>query len=87
MFWSDIPNNRIMRWDEASGWASVFRSPADFSNGNTRDNEGRLVTCEHLTRRVTRTEHDGRVTVIAERSDGKPLNSPNDAVVTRDGSV
>jgi gluconolactonase len=87
VFWSDIPNNRIMRWDEASGRASVFRQPSNFSNGNTRDNEGRLVTCEHLTRRVSRTEHNGRITTIAERFDGKPLNSPNDVVVRRDGSI
>ena len=87
VIWSDIPNNRLMRWDEASGQAWVFRQPANNSNGNTRDRQGRLVTCEHLTRRVTRTEYDGSITVLADRFDGKPLNSPNDVVVKSDGSV
>ncbi len=87
LVWSDIPNNRMMRWDETDGSVSVFRQPADNSNGNTVDREGRLVTCHHRARCVTRTEHDGRVTVIASHYDGKRLNSPNDAVVKSDGSV
>lgn len=87
LLWSDIPNNRLMRWDEASGRVSVFRGPSNNSNGNTRDRQGRLITCEHLTRRVTRTEYDGSITVIADKFDGKPLNSPNDVVVKSDGSI
>jgi gluconolactonase len=87
LFWSDIPNNRIMRWDEETGAVSVFRKPSNFANGNTRDRQGRLVTCEHGGRRVCRTEHDGTITVLAERRDGKRLNSPNDVVVKSDGSV
>ena len=85
--WSDIPNNRMLRWDEASGAVSVFRAPSDFANGNTLDPRGHLVTCEHGTRRVTRTEADGSITVLADRFDGKRLNSPNDVVVRSDGSV
>ena len=84
---SDIPNNRMLRFDETDGSVSTFRQPSNFSNGNTSDREGRLVTCEHLTRRVTRTEHDGSVTVIAERFEGKRFNSPNDLVVKSDGSI
>ncbi|MGH7189075.1 MAG: SMP-30/gluconolactonase/LRE family protein [Acetobacteraceae bacterium] len=87
LLWSDIPNNRIMRWLEDDGHVGVFRAPSNYSNGNTRDREGRLVTCEHDTRRVTRTEHDGRITVIAERYQGKRLNAPNDLVVASDGAV
>jgi gluconolactonase len=87
VFWSDIPNNRILRWDEETAAVTVFRKPSNNANGNTRDRQGRLVTCEHLTRRVTRTEHDGTITVICERYDGKHLNSPNDVVVKSDGSV
>ncbi len=87
LLWSDIPNNRIMRWDEETGAVSVFRKPSSYANGNTRDRQGRLVTCEHDTRRVTRTEYDGSVTVILDRFDGKPLNSPNDVVVKSDDSV
>lgn len=87
LLWSDIPNNRIMKWEEQTGAVSVFRQPANNSNGLTRDRQGRLVTCEHLTRRVTRTEYDGSVTVIADRFDGKPLNSPNDVVCTSDGAI
>jgi gluconolactonase len=86
LLWSDIPNNRMMRWFE-SGHVEVYRSPSNYSNGNTRDREGRLVTCEHGERRVTRTEHDGRVTVLADRFQGKRLNSPNDVVVKADGSI
>jgi gluconolactonase len=84
---SDIPNNRIVRWDEASGAVSDFRAPSNNANGLARDRQGRLLTCEHLTRRVTRTEYDGRITVLAERFDGKRLNSPNDIVCASDGSV
>jgi len=87
LVWSDIPNNRMLRWDETDGSVSVFRQPANNTNGHTRDPQGRLVSCEHLTRRVTRTEHDGSVTVIADRWQGKRLNSPNDVVVRSDGSV
>lgn len=87
LLWSDIPNNRILKWEEETAAVSVFRKPSNNANGNTRDREGRLVTCEHLTRRVTRTEHDGTITVICQRFEGKPLNSPNDVVVKSDGSV
>ena len=84
---SDIPNNRMLRFDETDGSVSTFRQPSNNSNGNTCDKEGRLVTCEHLTRRVTRTEHDGSITVIADRFEGKRFNSPNDLVVNSDGSI
>jgi gluconolactonase len=87
VIWSDIPNNRMLRYDEAGGGVSVFRSPSNNSNGNTTDREGRLVSCEHQARRVTRTEHDGRITVIADHFEGKRFNSPNDVVVKSDGSV
>ncbi|MBC9729426.1 SMP-30/gluconolactonase/LRE family protein [Streptomyces sp. TRM68367] len=87
LVWSDIPNDRLLRWDETTGTVGVFRSPAGHPNGNTLDNEGRLVTCEQGNHRVTRTEHDGSVTVIAERFEGKRLNSPNDAAVKSDGSI
>ena len=87
LLWSDIPNNRIMRWSEDDGHVSVFRSPSNYSNGNTRDREGRLITCEHDTRRVTRTEPDGSITVLIDRFEGKRLNAPNDAVVTADGAI
>jgi gluconolactonase len=84
---SDIPNNRIVKWDEETGQLSNFRKPSEYANGNTRDREGRLVTCEHGGRRVTRTEHDGSVTVLMDRFEGKRLNSPNDVVVKSDGSI
>ncbi len=87
LLWSDIPNNRIMRWDEESGALGVFRKPSNHANGNTRDRQGRLVTCEHEGRRVTRTEYDGAITVILDRFDGKRLNSPNDVVVKSDDSI
>ena len=87
LLWSDIPNNRIMKWEEETGAVSVFRKPSNFANGNTRDRQGRLVTCEHGGRRVSRTEYDGTITVIADRYQGRPLNSPNDVVVKSDGSV
>jgi len=86
LIWSDIPNNRMLRWTEGLG-VEVFRQPANCSNGNTRDRQGRLVSCEHLTRRVTRTEWDGSITVLAERYEGRRLNSPNDVVVKSDGSI
>ena len=87
LLWSDIPNNRIMRWDEETGAVSVFRKPSNYSNGNTRDRQGRLVSCEHDSRRVTRTEYDGTITVVMDRFEGKPLNSPNDVVVKSDDSI
>jgi gluconolactonase len=86
LIWSDIPNNRMLRYVEGLG-VDVFRQPSRCSNGNTRDRQGRLVTCEHETRRVTRTEYDGSITVLAERYQGKRLNSPNDVVVKSDGSI
>jgi gluconolactonase len=87
LLFSDIPNDRIIRWDEATGRTSVFRQPSNQSNGLTRDRQGRLLACEHLTRRVTRTEYDGRITVLADGYNGKRLNSPNDIVCRSDGSV
>src|SRR6266550_3043355 len=78
LLWSDIPNNRIMRWDEETGRVSVYRQPSNNANGNTRDRQGRLVTCEHDTRRVTRTEYDGTITVLIDKFDGKPINSPDE---------
>jgi len=87
LVWSDIPNDRMMRFDETDGSVSVFRHPAGYSNGNTVDRQGRLITCEHGNRRVTRTEHDGAITIIADRWQGKRFNSPNDVVVTSDGSI
>jgi gluconolactonase len=84
---SDIPNDRILRWDEQTGQVSVFRQPSNKANGNTRDRQGRLVTCEHGGRRVTRTEPDGAITVIADSYRGRRLNSPNDVVVRSDGSI
>ena len=86
LLWSDIPNSRIMRWDEETGATSVYRKPSNYANGNTRDRQGRLVTAEH-GRRVTRTEYDGRITVLMDRFDGKRLNSPNDIVVRSDDSI
>ncbi len=87
LVWSDIPNNRQMRWLEENGAVSVFRSPTNNSNGNSFDFEGRQVSCEHLTRRVVRYEHDGTITVIADTYGGKRLNSPNDVVAHPDGSL
>jgi gluconolactonase len=87
LLFSDIPNNRIMRWDEATGSTSVFRNASNFSNGLVRDRQGRLICCEHLTRRVTRTEYDGRITVLADNYNGKRFNSPNDIVCKSDGSI
>jgi gluconolactonase len=87
LLFSDIPNNRIMRWLEDTGEVSVFRSPSSYSNGHTRDQQGRLISCEHDTRRVTRTEYDGSITVLMDHFQGKPLNAPNDVVVKSDGSI
>ncbi len=90
LLWSDIPNQRILRWSDkplAGESVSVFRSPSNFANGHTRDASGRLVSCEHGTRRVTRTEIDGSVTVLADSFNGKRLNSPNDVIVHSDGSI
>ncbi len=87
LLWSDIPNNRMLRYDETDGSVSVFRSPSNNSNGNTVDREGRLVSCEHLARRVSRTEHNGAITVIADNYEGNRFNSPNDVVVKSDGSI
>ena len=87
LVWSDIPNDRLMRYDETSNAVSVFRPSSGYANGNTVDRQGRLVTCEHGNRRVTRTEHDGSLTVIASHYQGKRFNSPNDAVVRSDGSI
>lgn len=87
LLFSDIPNDRMLKWDEESGAVTLFRSPSHFSNGNTRDRQGRLITCEHGSRRVTRTEPDGRITILADRFEGKRLNSPNDVVVKSDGTI
>lgn len=87
LLWSDIPNDRMLRFDECDGRVSVFRQPCNYANGHTVDREGRLVSCEHGGRRVSRTEHDGRITPIADSFEGKRLNSPNDVVVKSDGSV
>jgi gluconolactonase len=87
LLWSDIPNNRIMRWLEEDGHLSVFRANSNYSNGNTRDREGRLITCEHDARRVTRTEPDGTIAVLIDSFQGKKLNAPNDVVVAADGAI
>jgi gluconolactonase len=87
LVWSDIPNDRMLRYDEATEAVAVFRSPAGYTNGHTVDRIGRLVSCEHGNRRVTRTEHDGSITVLADEYEGGRLNSPNDVVVRSDGSV
>jgi len=87
LLFSDIPNNRILKWDEATGATSLYRYPSNFANGGTRDREGRLVSCEHGGRRITRTEHDGRITVLVDGFEGKRLNSPNDVVVKSDGTI
>ena len=87
LVWCDVPNDRLLRWDEATGTVGEFRRPAGHPNGATRDRQGRLLLCEHSGRRVSRTEHDGSITVVAERFDGKKLNSPNDVIVKSDDSV
>ncbi|MCX7317234.1 MAG: SMP-30/gluconolactonase/LRE family protein, partial [Hyphomicrobiales bacterium] len=85
--WSDIPNNRLMRYDSTDGHVSVFRQPANNANGNTVDRQGRLLSAEHLGRRIPRPEHDGSITALADRYQGKRFNSPNDVVVKSDGSI
>ena len=87
LLFSDIPNDRILRWDETTGETSVFRNPSHYANGNTRDRQGRLITCEHDTQRLTRTEYDGRVVVLADRWEGRKLTGPNDVVVKSDGTI
>lgn len=87
LVWSDIPNNRMLRWDEETGTTSVFRKPSNYANGHTRDRQGRIVSCEHGGRRISRTEYDGTVTTVADSFQGKRLNSPNDLVVKSDGSI
>ena len=87
LVWSDVPGDRMLRWDEQSGAVTDFRRPSGFANGNTRDRQGRLVTCEHGGRRVSRTEPDGRIVTLADSFDGKKLNSPNDVVCRSDGSL
>ena len=87
LVWSDIPNNRMLRWDEETGRTSVFRKPSNYANGHTRDRQGRIVSCEHGGRRISRTEYDGTVTTVADSFQGKRLNSPNDLVVKSDGSI
>ena len=86
LLFSDIPGNRILRWSPDTG-ISTYRAPSNFANGHTRDRTGRLISCEHGTRRVTRTQWDGTITVLADSYQGKPLNSPNDVVVKSDGSI
>ena len=87
LLFSDVVNDRIMRWAEASDRLSVFRKPSNYANGNTRDRQGRLLTCQHQTRSVTRTEYDGRITTLIDTFAGKPLNSPNDIVCKSDGTI
>ena len=87
LVFSDIPNDRMLRFDEESELVSIFRRPAEYTNGNTLDRQGRLISCQHGARRVIRTEHDGTITVLADRVDGKRLNSPNDVVVKSDDSI
>ncbi|MBU8543380.1 MULTISPECIES: SMP-30/gluconolactonase/LRE family protein [Roseomonadaceae] len=87
LLWSDIPNNRVLRWDEETGAVTHFRKPSGNANGHTRDRQGRIVACEHGGRRVIRIEYDGAITVIADQFEGKRLNSPNDVVVKSDGSI
>jgi gluconolactonase len=87
LVWSDIPNNRMLRWDETDGSVSEFRNPSNYTNGHTVDREGRLIHCSHGARAVLRTEHDGSITTLASHVDGKRLNSPNDVVVKSDGSI
>ena len=87
LIWSDIPNNRLMRYDEVTGAISIYREPSNHANGNRRDRQGRLLTCEHETRRITRTEYDGTITMLMDKFEGKPLNSPNDICVKSDDSI
>src|SRR5205809_311299 len=87
LLWSDIPNDRIMKWEEETGAVSVFRKPSNYANGNTRDRQGRLVTCEHDTQHLTRTEYDGAITLLADRFEGTRLTGPNDVVAKSDNSI
>ncbi|WAC48458.1 SMP-30/gluconolactonase/LRE family protein [Asticcacaulis sp. SL142] len=87
LLWSDIPNNLILRWDEETGAVSPFRKPSDYANGHTRDRQGRLISCQHGSRSVTRTEYDGTVTTLIDQFEGKRLNSPNDVTVKSDDSI
>jgi gluconolactonase len=87
LLWSDIPNNRILKWEEETGAVSIYRKPSNFANGHTRDRQGRLIGCSHGGRCVTRTEYDGSITVLIDSFGGKRLNSPNDVVVKSDGSI
>jgi gluconolactonase len=87
LVFSDIPGDRLMRWDEATGAVGVFRHPAGYPNGTAYDRQGRILVCEQGRRRITRTEHDGTITVIADSYQGSPLNSPNDLVVRTDGTI
>jgi gluconolactonase len=87
LIWSDVPGDRMLRWDEATGAVSDWRRPSGFANGNTRDRQGRLVTCEHGARRVSRTELDGRIVTLVDSFENKKLNSPNDVVCKSDGSI
>jgi gluconolactonase len=87
LLWSDIPNDRMMKWEEETGAVSLFRKPSHYANGNTRDRQGRLITCEMDAQRLTRTECDGSIAVLAESFDGKKLTGPNDVVVKSDGSI
>lgn len=87
LLWSDIPNNKIMRYQELDEHIGIFRAPSNYANGNSRDGAGRLLTCEHGGRRVTRTEHDGKIEILADNFEGKPLNAPNDLVADSKGNV
>lgn len=87
LLYSDIPNNRMLRYDDTSGCTTVFREPSGNANGNARDRQGRLITCEHANRRVTRTAYNGTIEVLADSYEGKRLNSPNDVVAKSDGSI
>ena len=87
LLFSDIPNNRILRWTEETGKVSVFRNPSNTANGHTRDRQGRLISCEHDSRRLTRTEFDGTITLLIDRYQGKRLNAPNDVIVHSNGSI
>ncbi|MDB5375503.1 MAG: gluconolactonase [Belnapia sp.] len=87
LLWSDIPNNRVLKWDEVSGSVSEWRKPSNNANGHTRDRQGRIIACEHAGRRVVRFEYDGSITVLADSYQGKKLNSPNDVICKSDGSI
>ncbi|EEF26058.1 Gluconolactonase precursor, putative, partial [Ricinus communis] len=87
LLWSDLPNDRILRWSEETGSVEVYRRPSGITNGNTRDRQGRLVSCQHKKRCVVRTESDGGITVLADSFEGRRLNSPNDVIVKSDGSI